>query len=101
MSDAELYEISTIKSQKEIELYTVIKINSSVPFEEALFSTDILCCVPQYSSQELLKFMEIKTTLYRKKMYNAMWTHTYGHQIRYDWDTIVGIANKKGIQTAV
>ena len=100
-TSAELYRSSSEKSQKEIELCTINKINSSIYFEVALFSNNILCCLPEYSSGELLHFMKKKATIYQKIIHNAIITETYGQQIKNDWDTIIQLANKKGIQTAV
>lgn len=100
-SDAELYAATSKARQKDMELCAIDKINTSVHFQDALFSTDILCCVPHYSSGELMKYISTKTTVYKKKTFNGMWTQIYNHQIKYDWDAIIGIANKKDIQTAV
>lgn len=94
-----VYENESKLCQKNIEQCSVGKIDSSVEFQEALLSKDILCCVPHYSSGYLFKYMKTKTTYYEKKLYT--WTKTDGHQIISDWDSVVGIANTKNIQTAV
>ena len=98
--DAE-YEMLSKKNQKEIEQRAAYKINSCVPLVEALFSTDILCCHPHYSSGELLNFIKTKASVYQKIVYHAIITETYGKQIKCDWDTIIQLANRKKIQTAI
>jgi hypothetical protein len=60
-----------------------------------------LCCLPDYSTGELLHFIKTKANIYQKIIYNAIITETYGQQIKCDWDTIIQLANKKCIQTAV
>lgn len=104
LSDSEILNelLTTSKaSQKKMEQCAIDKINTSIRFQEALFSTDILCCVPHYSSGELLKYVNAKTTFYKKKTYSGAWSQLYHHQIKYDWDAIIGIAKIKNIQTAV
>ena len=95
------YMTTSEMSQKDIELCTINKINSSIYFEVALFSNNILCCLPDYSSGELLHFMKTKANVYQKIIYNAIITETYGQHIKCDWDTIIQLANKKNVQTAV
>lgn len=106
--DVELYEYATKTSQQDLELNSVNKLTESIDFEKALFSNDILCCLPNYTSWELLNYINEKTNQNENTMHmalsnNSIWTveNSQGRQIHGNWKTVIHIANEKRIPTAV
>ena len=100
MASNMIYQTQSIISQHNLELCTMSKI------ERDIFSGNILCCVPDYSSGELLNYIrgklhEQKTRIYIGLSNNGVYSQIYGLQIVGDWDTVIRIANEKCIPTAV
>ena len=100
MASNMIYQTQSIISQHNLELCSMTQI------EKDIFSGDILCCVPDYSSGELLNYIRSKLNEYKNRIYiglsnNGVYSQIYGLQIVGDWETIIQTANDKCIPTAV
>ena len=100
MASNMIYQTQSIISQHNLELCSMTKI------EKDIFSGNILCCVPDYSSGELLNYIIAKLREHKNRIYiglsnNGVYSEIYGLQIAGDWDTVIQTANDKCIPTAV
>lgn len=100
MSSNMIYHTQSIISQNKLELSAMKKLG------EDIFSSDILCCVPDYSSGELLNYIIAKLREHKNRIYiglsnNGVYSQIYDLQIVGDWDTVIQTANDKCIPTAI
>jgi hypothetical protein len=95
-----IYHTQSIISQNKLELSAMKKL------EKDIFSDNILCCVPDYSSGELFNYISAKLRERKNRIYiglsnNGVYSQIYDLQIIGDWDTVIQTANDKCIPTAV